>query len=589
MAHRHINVIIIAAFAVVLLLYAATAHAEMTIGLKASAKNVEGTVQIERGAGGEWQELKTGDKMAAESTIKTGAGSKCVIGWGFGNVVELGPDSELTISQLEVRPESGAEISSLYLLKGKVFAGGGQSDKIFSRFNIRTSSALTEADEAVFSVEATTDDTAVITVFEGAVEVSGRIGGRVTLNRRETTRVKMGRYPDAKTTIDYLTAEKNLPVGIGAPELKLFEPIGDVTVDVPYMNIQGSASPGSTVTVNGSPVDMGQDGAFDSPVELSQGTNKIVIDAAGAGGTRTTKIRNVVYERYIDDSAPGTPAGAGLLSLVTPPYGTATQKSFVDVAGYTIPGAHVSVNGVGVALKPGDRYFTKTVALSPGENRIHVAAEYHGKKESATIKIYREPGSPKLIVTSPSKRFDDSSGVCSISGTTFYCTVTGKTDPGAVLTINNERVDVMDDGSFSHTISLDHTETRIIVTARDADGAESFEILDRVIDPERVAFVIVTVSPASIVADNVSTASVTVTALNLLSEPVDGVGVTLVSTSGGYLTGTTLTASGGTVSTTFHAGIGSVVNPVTITATSMGISGSAILTLLPDAPPLFDY
>lgn len=589
MAYGHIKRKLISSItAIALLIVAAAAQAEVVVDLEAEVVSVEGEVFIVHEGRDDRKQITAGARAPAGSTIQTAPGASCALEWGFGNAMRLGPSSELKISKLQYRAETGGEVTSLYLLGGRVHANSDQADNIFSRFQVRTPSSLAESNRAVFAVEILDNGAARVSAYEGPVHVSGRAGGKITLHSMESTMIKNDHYPDEKTVLDSLAAERNVPDEIKAAGLRIFSPLGDMTVDSPYLNIEGAAAPGSVVTVNRTRADTGSDGGFHHVMELSPGSNDIVIAATGGSGASEKRTRTITY-RPPDNEFPAGTAAAALLHVDSPRDNFTTSKTEIEVSGYTVDGSDVSINGVDVAMKPGSRRFDTSVGLEPGENDLTVTAGYAGKTRTEKIKVYREPAGPELTVFSPAGVFDDRSGECGLAGTILYCTVTGRTEPGAVLTINNQRIDVRDDGSFSHTVPMAHTETRILVIARSADGAESIRILSRNIDRERVAYIDVYVSPQSIVADNVSSANVSVRILNLLGNPVEGARIKLDNTSGGYLDATTLTSGAdGTVSTTFNAGIGSTVKPVTITATSMDITGTAILTLLPDAPPLFD-
>ena len=52
-------------------------------------------------------------------------------------------------------------------------------------------------------------------------------------------------------------------------------------------------------------------------------------------------------------------------------------------------------------------------------------------------------------------------------------TIMGKTDPDAVLSINDETVDLTSDGSFSVNVALEEGPNVFNITASDADGKEA--------------------------------------------------------------------------------------------------------------------
>jgi hypothetical protein len=114
---------------------------------------------------------------------------------------------------------------------------------------------------------------------------------------------------------NYLAAGREAPASEGTP------PPGGLSVNVedgqvfnePVLTLTGFGPPEQLIFVNGQPIPVGADGAFELTLQLAEGPNLIVIEAQDADGTATSLVRQVVYE------VPGAPA-----PVVEPAPGPAT-------------------------------------------------------------------------------------------------------------------------------------------------------------------------------------------------------------------------------------------------------------------------
>ncbi|HUF39879.1 MAG TPA: hypothetical protein VMN57_15245 [Anaerolineales bacterium] len=86
----------------------------------------------------------------------------------------------------------------------------------------------------------------------------------------------------------------------------------------PVVNLAGTAPPDRLIFINGQPVPVGSDGAFELTLQLAEGPNLILIEAQGADGGTTSLVRQVVY------SVPGE---AGEAEEAGPPAGRQPEIS----------------------------------------------------------------------------------------------------------------------------------------------------------------------------------------------------------------------------------------------------------------------
>lgn len=105
--------------------------------MKVSVAKVQGMVQVNDGSG--WKTLKDGDKVASGAEIKTGAGASCMLKWAGGNVVKVGPLTNLTVT---ADKSGGNEKSTVNLKNGKMTAHAKKLGTPGSTFEVKTPTAV---------------------------------------------------------------------------------------------------------------------------------------------------------------------------------------------------------------------------------------------------------------------------------------------------------------------------------------------------------------------------------------------------------------------------------------------------------------
>ena len=155
-------------------------------------------------------------------------------------------------------------------------------------------------------------------------------------------------------------------------------------------------------------------------------------------------------------------ATAPVVTILSPLEGTVTSTGALSITGRTEAGASVTINGTSVAVQAnGD--FGGSVALSEGANAIQVVAtDLAGNVGQIRVNVTLDTKPPVLSITSP----------------TIYSTVmtqqvavTGKTDPGSIVTVGGSKVNVAADGSFSILYMFPKEGLNVIdITSTDAAG-----------------------------------------------------------------------------------------------------------------------
>lgn len=152
-----------------------------------------------------------------------------------------------------------------------------------------------------------------------------------------------------------------------------------------------------------------------------------------------------------------------------------TNKEGIKIEGYAEAGAEVIIfineeeAGKTIAEKGGQFSFSNII-LKEGENNITaIAKDGAGNEslESSPVKIILDKKPPELSISQPKEGEK-------FSGENNKIKVAGKTEPGALVKINDQQATVYGDGSFSLTIiAAQEGEMKLTIVATDRAGNET--------------------------------------------------------------------------------------------------------------------
>lgn len=142
------------------------------------------------------------------------------------------------------------------------------------------------------------------------------------------------KLPDGSNTIELQVTDNDgnvsdkasvsFIISTAAPTLDVTTPVDNLLTNHSSVTVSGTAAAGSnavtlsSVTVNGSKVTIGSDGAFSTEVQLTEGANTITIVATDSLGKNTTVVRHVIR----DSTAPV------ITDIVTTPLTVDSGKTF---------------------------------------------------------------------------------------------------------------------------------------------------------------------------------------------------------------------------------------------------------------------
>lgn len=95
--------------------------------------------------------------------------------------------------------------------------------------------------------------------------------------------------------IGYLLIQ--LSVLAAPPKLDVTQPPGDIEISENNYEIKGNTTPSSNVTINGSPLTVGDDGNFSANISLQDGLNTVRVESTNRAGKTSRVERNILVKR----------------------------------------------------------------------------------------------------------------------------------------------------------------------------------------------------------------------------------------------------------------------------------------------------
>lgn len=250
----------------------------------------------------------------------------------------------------------------------------------------------------------------------------------------------------------------------------------------------------------------------------------VTVKATDDAGNQTTK-----------DATDGTIGSAMRLTVkettapvisVTAPTASATLINNQPAIAFTVTDDDSGVNPdtIGITIDSGNKItgdaikktaitngysctYTPSAALTDGSHTVKVdATDYDGNaasQKSVTFKIDTVP--PTLSVSSPTDKLVTNKQSVTVSGTTNDVTSSPVT-----VTVNDNKVTVNNDGTFSTTVTLTTGNNTITVVAKDSAGKTTTIARTVKYDPNPPKITAVTITPNPVNTGKTFTISVTI-------------------------------------------------------------------------------
>jgi RHS repeat-associated protein len=240
------------------------------------------------------------------------------------------------------------------------------------------------------------------------------------------------------------------------PTLTITSPVNGITTNQLNVTITGTVADSTDVaiTINGTPVQVGGNGAFTGQVTLSEGLNSFTVVATDAAGNSSTVTRTIIR-----DTTPPT------LTVVQPLNGMITKQDTTLVVGTATDSTALTltINGASVPVG-GNGQFSFQLSLVEGSNLLSiVATDAAGNISTVTRLVIKDSKAPTLTVVHPVDGMVTKQDTTLVDGTV--------TDSTAVtLTINGILVSVGGNGQFSFQLPLVEGSNLVSIVATDAAG-----------------------------------------------------------------------------------------------------------------------
>ena len=153
-----------------------------------------GVVEVQ-GEGGTWVAAGRGHSITAGQRVRTGALSSVKLAFYDGSQAALGPNTEVSVDELDARQTGGPRVVVLTQWIGETDHDVVPADDADARYEVRTPSATGEAQGTSFHVLVTPDSLTRFSVDEGSVGVSG-LDVTVVVVAGQATTVRAGQAPD---------------------------------------------------------------------------------------------------------------------------------------------------------------------------------------------------------------------------------------------------------------------------------------------------------------------------------------------------------------------------------------------------------
>jgi hypothetical protein len=157
-------------------------------------RNVRGLVQI-RAGDGDWAAVDAGRLAVAGQRIRTGPLSSVNLAFYDGSQAHLGPNTEVSIDELDARMSGGPRLVALTQWIGETEHDVAPAVSAGSRYEVRTPSATAQAKGTLFHVLVTASHFTRFGVDEGVVAVTS-LNVTVVVVSGQTTTVEPEQPPD---------------------------------------------------------------------------------------------------------------------------------------------------------------------------------------------------------------------------------------------------------------------------------------------------------------------------------------------------------------------------------------------------------
>lgn len=224
-----------------------------------------------------------------------------------------------------------------------------------------------------------------------------------------------------------------------------------MNVNTPNLQIEGVTEPGAMIWLNGTaqPQQVDTMGRFNYPLKLTDGNNSIDIQAIDPAGNIARIQRSIALVTEPPD-----------ITILRPLDNEWTNQQMVIIEGSTRPDATLTINQQNIRVDQ-DGNFRHELILNQGDNALHfVATDAIGNIANLDRVVHLKTGAMPIQVN-----VEDGAVIGDAS-----LQLTGKVEPGSMVTVNGVAVPVNAFGDFQTTTALTNGDNTIAIEARDLAG-----------------------------------------------------------------------------------------------------------------------
>ncbi|MGC4120332.1 MAG: FecR domain-containing protein [Myxococcales bacterium] len=235
---------------------------------EAVVANVVGKVERLRGA--DWNPVKVGDTVKAEDSLRTAPAARADLEIGEASRLTVSEDTQVKVAELT------AAVHRFKIKRGRVAAAYQADGARVLRIEGEGGEAVAEAKEASFSVRAT-DTTFAVATEVGTVNLKAK-GGEVAV-------------PAGQLSVAAGSGTPSPAAPIPAAILLKVAAAATVAKAEPCSVVEGDATPGSDVQVDGQPATVDPQGHFRAALEAGKARREVLVVMRDLlGNTREEKI-----------------------------------------------------------------------------------------------------------------------------------------------------------------------------------------------------------------------------------------------------------------------------------------------------------
>lgn len=274
-------------------------------------------------------------------------------------------------------------------------------------------------------------------------------------------------------------------IDVMPPQLIVLEPAENAVVSQSTIQVKGTAEPNTQLQINSQPVPLTQNGAFEHPISLQEGANRIQLQLEDLAGNRTTLHRKV---EFVPDKQAQIQFDEALARATERHF--LTRAAILSLSGTTIAEARVEIlseQGQVVVTTQSDAQGRFSMQLPAIQQTTSYQFQVHsvtGFTTSTPIQVTQDTEAPTLQIQRRPPAYT-ANPMVSISGS-----MTG----GNSLAIGIQPVQLIGE-RFSTTVSLRPGINRLKLVASDAVGNQAQWVQNVVLDQEPPRLVLTTVTP----------------------------------------------------------------------------------------------